>query len=634
MNLPVHKELGTPVKSLSWVRLHPGATGDGQPSLLASMGQNHGGLFVLDIDIATGRCRQFPAGSAHAEFPTIATRSRRTGILWLGSAWDGHLRRYDPARPERGLEDLGAIDPGNITFPTGIAEMPDGGLYIGGYPGCTLTGFDPATGEFTHHGRFDPDDKYLYPLAGGDGTLVALVKMSTYRLIAFDPRTGERKQIGPILEAPIGNPKRYVFFKGTDGLLYLDSYAGAFQFRGLEALPVATLPDQMPGIHATYKNFDQAVASLPDGTMAAFADSGSFTHRRIRLTPPDGTGPAREITLDWEGAGTDLWTLHLGPDQRLYGSSMLPEHLFSCDLDGGNMTDHGQCSVSGGEAYAMCNYDGKLAIASYPASRLSLYDPALPYRFGTGPGANPLDVGRADEASTRPHAMITTPDGKLWIGSAADYGLWDGTLAWFDPATATRGSFRGILKDCTPFVLLWLDELKRILIGFSIETGTGTTVRATRGAFGLWDPANNTATCLGDFGDAALDDVCSLIPAGHGLVYALSGRNPRLVTHYGARPAPTRLLLVDPARQKVIASAPLPDEFGALPFESGHILRADTDGTLYGATSTTVFRIQPGTVTMEPVARITDGALTVVGPIVNRTFYFASNWRVRSLTLP
>ncbi len=624
------RELGIPVKAVNWVRLHPGRTADGRPSLLASMGQNNGGPFVLDIDLATGHCQQFQAGASEA--PTAAMRSLRTGILWLGSAWHGHLHRYDPAHPERGLEDLGAIDPQLATFPTGITETPDGMIWIGAYPGCSLTRFNPATGEFTRFGRKDDVDKYLYPLAADDGTLFAQVKMTSYRMVAIDPKTGEHRRVGPTLETPIANPQRYEFFKGVDGKLYLDSYAGAFLLEAGTATPVAQLPAQLPGVHATYKHAYQHILPLPDGSIATFADEKSFQFRKVRLTPADGRAP-REITLDWQGSGTGLWTMHLGPDQKIYGSSMLPEHLFSCDLDGGNMTNHGQCSVSGGEGYSMCNYDGKLAIASYPASRLSLYDPALPYRFGTGPGANPLDVGRVDDASTRPHTMITTPDGKLWVGSAADYGLRDGTLAWFDPADGQRGSVRGIIPDCTPFVLLWLGDLERILIGFNIEPGTGANASATRGAFGLWDPVKKTADYLGDFGDAALDDVCSLLPAGNGLVYALSGRNPRLVTHYGAKPAPSRLLLVDPAQKKVLAAAPLPVDFGALPFESGHILRTDTDGTIYGATTTTVFRIKPGTVEMTVAGKITGPILTVVGPVVHGTLYFASDWRVRSLPL-
>ena len=639
---PSIRDLGIPVKAVNWVRLHPGKTSDGKPSLLASMGQNNGGPFVIDIDMKTGHCRQFLVPESGPEGIPACMRSLRTGILWMGTAWNGHLYRYDPEHSERGLEDLGAIDPETVTFPTGITETPDGMIWIGAYPGASVTRFDPSTGKFKRFGRQDQVDKYLYPLASDDGEIFAQIKITTFRMVCFDPRTGTSKRVGPHIVEPSANPQRYEFFKGADGKLYLDSFAGAFLLENGEAHPVETLPAQMPGIHATSRHGYQEILPFPDGSIATFIDDKSFEFRRIRITSADGSAP-RELTLDWEGGGTALWTLHLGPDQKLYGSSMLPEHLFSCDLDGGNMVNHGQCSVSGGEAYSMVNYEGKIAIDSYPASRISLYDPKLPYQFGTGPGANPLDVGSADILTTRPHAMIYVPDlpseasakagGKIWVGAAATYGLDDGALAWFDPATALRGSTRGIMPDRTPFVLLWIPEFQQILVGFNSEPGTGVMAKVDRGGYAFWDPQNNKATYIGDFDDPDLVDVCSLIPAVNGLVYALSGRNPRLVTHYDCQPAPTRLCLIDPAKRCVVQSAPLPESYGSLPFESGHILRADTDGTIYGATTETVFRIKPGTVETETVAKITGYPLSVVGPIHEGTFYFASEWMVRSIDL-
>jgi hypothetical protein len=173
---PVVRDLGVPVKAVNWVRLHPGRGPDGKPSLLASMGQNNGGLFVLDIDLASGHCRQFNAPSGKQQYPTASFRSPHTGVLYLGSHTDGHLLRYDPAHADRGLEDLGAIDGEHATFPTGITETPDGLIWIGGYPDCSLTRFDPATRQFTRFGMVDAVDKYLYPLAGADGTLAALTQ--------------------------------------------------------------------------------------------------------------------------------------------------------------------------------------------------------------------------------------------------------------------------------------------------------------------------------------------------------------------------------------------------------------------------------------------------------------------------
>jgi hypothetical protein len=196
-----------------------------------------------------------------------------------------------------------------------------------------------------------------------------------------------------------------------------------------------------------------------------------------------------------------------------------------------------------------------------------------------------------------------------------------------------RGSTRGIMPNRTPFVLLWLPELQQILVGFNSEPGTGVMAKVDRGGYALWDPKNNKATYIGNFDDPDLFDVCSLISAGNGLVYALSGRNPRLVTHYDCQPAPTRLCLIDPAECCIVQSALLPESYGVLPFESGHILRTDTDGTIYGATTETVFCIKLGTVDTEPVAKITGHPLSVVGPIHGGTFYFASEWTVRSLAL-
>ncbi|MBL9204334.1 MAG: hypothetical protein JNN01_04570, partial [Opitutaceae bacterium] len=83
------RDLGIPVRGVNWGRLHAGATADGRPSVLLSFGQNNGGLFVADVDLATGHCRQFTVKNPTAStFPTASFRSLRSGILYIGSAWD------------------------------------------------------------------------------------------------------------------------------------------------------------------------------------------------------------------------------------------------------------------------------------------------------------------------------------------------------------------------------------------------------------------------------------------------------------------------------------------------------------------------------------------------------------------
>lgn len=195
-------------------------------------------------------------------------------------------------------------------------------------------------------------------------------------------------------------------------MLYLDSYVGAFRVVGMDVVEIKAneLPPEMPGIESSKRNAYRSVSALPDGREVSFADSESYEYREVRLHDPSGKRPDEIINLDWQGDGSEIWTVHLGPNKRIYGSSMLPERLFRSDLDGGNQVDFGQCNIANGEGYSMANTsDDNLAILSYPGTRLSLYDPTQPYRFGTGPGANPLDVGRFNDISTRPHITLTAP---------------------------------------------------------------------------------------------------------------------------------------------------------------------------------------------------------------------------------
>lgn len=631
------QEIGIPVKGVNWIRLHPGATADGRASLIGSMGQNNGGLMVIDIDLATGKCRQFNSASPGADYPISAMRSLRTGILWFGTAWDGHLHRFDPAQPERGIEDLGAIHPGQATFPTGIQEAPDGTLWIGAYPGCSLTCFDPASGGFTRYGQLDDTDKYLYPLCGDDGTIAAQTKTTRYRLVMFDRTTGTHRPVGPVLDEPNNHARRWIFFKGTDGLLYLDSDMGKFRLQGMTATPVETVPPEMPGIHATYKHGYQADVTMPGGWRAAYAEENGAP-RKLALTNTAPSVPTRHLELDWVGGGTQIFMIGLGPDRRIYGSSILPEHIFRCETDGSGLVNLGQCNLALGEAYSMTGYgDGLIAFASYPAARLSLYDPKLPYRFGTGPGSNPLDIGPLDaaEISYRPHAMISTPDGRLWIGGAPNYGLRGGPLGWYDPKTATRGLHREVIPDTSPNCLLWLPELKQLLIGLGTEPGSGVSVQRAAGAFALWDTTADKLAHAGDYSLPHLAEVCSLVPAGRdGLVYALSARPNYMVKDYGAQPAPIQVALVDPARRCVIASAAVPAAMGNLPEFSADSLRRAEDGGIYLVLAGGVCLVDPATCAVTSIWQMPEEKIDVTGPIVGRRLFFASAWKLRCVDLP
>ncbi|MHB9106063.1 MAG: hypothetical protein ACYDCO_03305 [Armatimonadota bacterium] len=605
------REIGVPVKSASHVQLFVGEHADGSPALYATMAQVGAPFFVIDIDLQTGHCTKFLADLEHAMEAVSAHWSERLKVLYAGSCYTGHLHRFDP-RTGR-VEDLGPINPAKhelACFPCSMDEHPDGTLYIGSYNGCDLTRFDPATGEITRYGRMDETDMYLYVQCGSDGTVAALVKMMRPHVVAFDSATGEHRTVGPVADKSAGTGN-VELIKGADGLLYINSHEGDFRVSGLEAIPVEQAPEPMPA------------KALPDGTIYRWLDSAVFEHRKLELTAPDGT--MRVLQLDWEGDGTDIMFCHTGPDGLVYGSSMLPEHLFRHNPATGEMIDFGACSTSGGEAYTMGNLDDKLYIASYPKAMLSIYDPAKPYRFGADAEANPREVGRPDEVAYRPRGLATGPAGKVWIASQPDYGTWGGTLASYDPETNTFASHRHLIQDCSCQSMTYLEEDDLLLVGMAIEGGTGTQPKAEKAGLVLWDPQQDCKVWEGHFG-LSINTVEDVRAVGDGLAYAVMVLNGE-----GERPG---LYLLDMRKKEIVGCHPLTD-----PPHGWTVWGTQTmfvhRGYLYGVTLRTVYRAPLGTVDVEVYWEAGEGnAPQGGGALVGDTWYFPTAHRLRALELP
>ena len=259
---PEIREVGLPVRSVNWVRLFAGRNRAAQPCIYASMGQTADNLFVLQIDPETGKLRQHVAKVPSANFPTAALMSR-SGKLYVGAAYAGHLLRFDPEKDA--LEDLGAIHPGAATFPCGIDEDAEGRLWIGSYPSADLTCFDPRTGQFQRFGRMDDVDMYNYPMVAADGKIGNLIQMVQQHVVVFDPATGDKKTAGPVVTKGGGSVAQA---KGPDGKLYVVSSEGTFRVDGMDAVKV----DSVPSAPAAAK-------SEPPMTFAL--------HRRRGTNPPE-----------------------------------------------------------------------------------------------------------------------------------------------------------------------------------------------------------------------------------------------------------------------------------------------------------------------------------------------------------
>lgn len=620
---PLPQSIGIPIRETNWPRIHAWTAPDGTRSLLATLGQNNGGLFVLDIDLETGHCQQFSTGLPGADYPTAAWRSPRDGVLYIGSAYPGHLHRYD-RNGAAGLEDLGPIDPETARFPTGIAEAPDGSLYLGTWGQASLTRFEPGPDRFTRFGSLDPVDHYLYPCIGDDGTAVALVAVCRPHLVAFDLETGAATEIGPseLVTPPGPLPP---LFRGTDGLVYFEDGGSAYRIEQTRLIPIDAAP---PRHHVAIRGHGTTVR-FDDGTVAELHHRPDATNRRLVIRSPEPGVEARELELDWVGGGTELFRLHAGPDGCLYGSSLLPEHIFRYHPASRELKNLGQCSVSLGEAYSFVNCGHRIYIASYPKARLSVLDPSLPIHYGTGEGDNPRDLGRPDDNSLRPLALATGPGGTIWMGSAPDYGKTGGTLVHYQPDTEVFTSHGNLVAGCSPVSLCWLDALEQFLVGWSIEPGTGARPVARHGAFSFFDPDGDSPGDVTDFGQLSLPDVNSLLAASDGLVYGILSRKQFDGEAEETRIAPD-LFVLDPRTGRITARHTLPESFGT---DHPNCLFEDDRGGLWGMTTRCLFQVESGTGAVRPGWTSHEDSITACGAFLGAKAYFADGPTLCSIDL-
>jgi hypothetical protein len=589
---PAIRDIGIPVRSVNWVRTHDGRDAAGNPAVFITMGQTADNLFVLNANPETGMFRQHISKVPESNFPT-ATLLSRTGKLYVGAAYAGHLLCYDPQKDT--FEDLGAISPGKASFPCGIDEDSGGRIWIGSYGTADLTTYDPRTGQFTRCGRMDDVDMYNYPLVNSDGTICNRIMMTRPHLVVYDPKTGEKRTVGPVTEK--GKDSFDLVKGGDDGAVYIRSNLGNFRIKGFEAIPVTTIPP---------------LVLKPPVYGYSFADADRQLYRQLRVKSSEGG--ERLFDIDYRAAGTDIFVVHRGPDGNIYGSSILPLHLFRYVPGTGELADLGKCSSAGGEAYSMANHEGKLYIASYPAARISIYDPAKPYHYGTSPADNPRDIDRIDDISYRPRSALAGPLGRVWFASIPDYGMWGGPLSWYDPSTDRKGVYHRTAGDASCFTLAWLEKERLMAVGTTIEGGTGTQPKVKQAVLFLWDYQAEKKIWEGT-PDRTVSAINALLTGPDGLLYGtLTGeRNPEL-------------FVFDPVKRAFVTRKPL---MPGNPLDNG--LQSGPDGYVYGFTASCLYRFRPSTdPVIEEIVREENG-FSVPGPIVGKDVYFAKGYVLKSV---
>jgi hypothetical protein len=436
-------------------------------TIYLSFGQYKAPLFLLAVNPDTGEIKQFN-GPLPSEMGSWGYTVDHENRIYLGSYYNAHLLRFDP-RTEK-WDDLGQPGGEKESFICRVTTAADGKIWGGTFPSAKLFSYDPRTGVSEDFGRMDPDQFYCYPTAGEDGLIYCAIQFEKTDVVVFDPK---RKTKIPLIPEDKREPGRVNLVKGSNEKIYANFSTPERWF---------LIKDGERLVEVSKADIPFVQGGLSDGRQFQCTDNNL-----LKIKNPV-TKEEKEIPLHYDAAGSFIFVVGVGPDDRIYGSSMLPLRLFVYDPENHSLANLGKASIATGEVYSLGSLGGKLYLCSYTDARLSAYDPNKPIRFGEGEDANPRDLGPMGEGLYRPRAMVAGPHGKVFIGGYPDYGLLGGAIGVYDPKKNEKRVYRHIIRNQSIASLVYIEKLDVIAGGGSILGGTGTHAVEKEAKLMLWDP--------------------------------------------------------------------------------------------------------------------------------------------------
>jgi hypothetical protein len=563
----------------------PGPT-QGSERLYQSYFHKSSTFEIVSIDPDTGTHEVF-VSPVKSEEGARALAVGPEGNIYLGTLPQAHILRLNPRTGE--FKDMGRPSK-TEQYIWQLTLGSDQKLYGCTYPSAKLIRFDPATGVGADLGRMDAKEQYARSIAASDNGFIYIgIGSEKSHLVAYEIASGRHMDILPKQYRDKGFGKVY---RGEDGRVYGQKGKQYFRLQGWKAIPI-------PATDAS-KEFSNR---LKDGRLV-HTEEGV-----VRMSPSARTS---ETTHSFHYTGKDLaiFRLGLGPDGMIYGSTALPMHFFRVGPADGHLKDLGM--LGGGEFYAFLSYSNYLLGAAYSGKTpLMIYNPHAPFAPGEEANANPRLVHYKKQARDwRPHAMITGPDNKIYLGAVAGYGLLGGPLTVWDVQNNHVESFPHVVKDQSVISLTAVNDL--IVGGTTVRGGGGSRPTQREAKLFVWNPKNKQKL----FETVPVPEarsITNLIAAPNGLVYGF---------------AKNMLFVFDPMERKVVHTTKLPFQ-GAIYNSVGF----GQDRQIWGLAHEGIFTINPQNNTIKLVDKAPE-KITAGFALQGNNLYYASGSKVYSYTLP
>jgi len=548
---------------------------------------------LLSIDPLTGEAEQYNAPRTGNPYGIVFASNNKLYISTGGSGED-ELYCFDPA--VKRLEFLGRPTATELVVWT-LAEGEDGRIWGGTYPNSKLVSIDPVTHELHDWGRMSPTQPYVRFLDTHGPYVYCNCGPSRAEVWAYDTRTGEKTEILP---ERLRQHLRYgIAQKRADGEVYIAAGDEVLRVNGLELEPVEELPPAVPANHQGRP--DRMVLEMPDGTIIT-ADHQTSSDRRYYLQSPGGERQA--VDFEYEGTKTALWALEAGPDDLVYGTTRSPITLFRMNPANDKVTVLGDPVGANGQVYSWLWHQGKLYMAAYAASRLTVWDPSQPWQFGSTPDSNPRLLGSVGIG--RPAALILAPDGKhMLAGGVPAYGRFGGVITVIEPQAAQIEVIPDLLGSQSIASMVSVPDSDLVCIGTTWRGGSASEA-----------PQGDPRLLLWDFPSRRM--VFETVPvAGEDSIVQMVMANQRI---YATTDGDGHLIVFDPYERHVLYTASLGHGPGCL-FGLRH---NPADGMLYALSGDSVVRIHPYSYKIELLGTYPelDWGLGIVG---NRAYLYSGS---------
>ncbi len=468
-------------------------------------------LIFIDFRSNIGRAIRAPAGAG--SWALLQVPGNR---LIVGTFYDGKFMVFDLER----MEFVKTAEFPGESYIWNLALGGDGRVYGGTYPGAKLGALDLNTCAVEDCGAPAPPNMYLrYVSALPDGRILCNFGMEKPINLIYDPRTKKFEEAPQTLQGvsrgvswnghflvgsqvldgkslqpveppfpppPGGGGWAVDVNLTTDKELYLRQGNAVYRYAKGDKSPrlVANIELRGGGIYAATEK----------GELLGVRGQDYFVIR-----PGETQVTLKPIPV--ESAPRPTLFLRLDQKGRLWGGPHFGQTLFWMDTRTGEAVNTGTVCNAGGEVYDVAFHDGKVYAVAYAGGDIVRYDPEAPWDQWNN--VNPRVIASVGEKGyIRPTAgVVVAPDGKLYSGWMARYGVYGGAVAITDPATGQTALIENPLGEQAVEGLA-VDE-RFLYIGTSLGANGLPDKKGEWARFGVIDKTTGQAVLRREFEGAS-----------------------------------------------------------------------------------------------------------------------------------